>query len=189
MTDLGELCAPFRYSFPPNCINTIILKKGNEKGSESQNRLHDQKKKKTSHTEYSYASVDDEKDDKEMLINSSDLWKPFCIYRYSISNYVLVLMLSFLESQNKLYLCFYFYYALGHSVEIRWPEKDDGLTVKLKVKQSSSADWFGIGFSVGNMMVMLMLCISMRTHRHKNIIQILHNPVILSFFRVMGSMR
>ena len=83
MTDLGELCAPYRYSFPPNCINTIILEKGNEKGSVSQNRLHNQKKSHTSHPEYSYASVDDEKDDKEMLINSSDLWKPFCIYRYT----------------------------------------------------------------------------------------------------------
>ena len=83
MTDLGELCAPYRYSFPPNCINTIILEKGNEKGSVSQNRLHNQKKSQTSHPDYSYASVDDEKDDKEMLINSSDLWKPFCIYRYT----------------------------------------------------------------------------------------------------------
>ena len=90
------------------------------------------------------------------------------------------------ENHQKLFSCFYFHHALGHSVDIRWPEKDDGLTVKLKVKQASSADWFGIGFSVGNMMVMLMLCISMRTHRHKNIIQILHNPVILSFFQSDG---
>ena len=89
MTDLGELCAPYRYSFPPNCINTIILKKDNEKGSVSQNRLHKQKKSQKSQPEYSYASVDDQKDDKEILINSSDLWKPFCIYRYTrYLNYV-----------------------------------------------------------------------------------------------------
>ena len=173
MTDLGELCAPYRYSFPPNCINTIILEKGNEKGSVSQNRLHNQKKSHTSHPEYSYASVDDEKDDKEMLINSSDLWKPFCIYRYTRYLTMFLFPCLHFSSHTRItknyFRVFIFYHALGHSVEIRWPEKDDGLTVKLKVKQASSADWFGIGFSVGNMMVMLMQCISKLTHNIINI--------------------
>ena len=23
--DLGELCSPFRYSYPPGCVNSVIL--------------------------------------------------------------------------------------------------------------------------------------------------------------------
>ena len=36
---------------------------------------------------------------------------------------------------------------------MRWPENEDAITIKLKVRQSSSADWFGIGFSTGYLMV------------------------------------
>lgn len=39
------------------------------------------------------------------------------------------------------------------SAEIWWPQNEDGLKIKLKVRQSSSADWFGIGFSTGKLMV------------------------------------
>jgi hypothetical protein len=38
-------------------------------------------------------------------------------------------------------------------VEISWLEDDDGLRINIKAKQSSSSDWFGIGFSSGRLMV------------------------------------
>ena len=53
---------------------------------------------------------------------------------------------------GKLYIQLYFHFV-NYSADLRWPENEDAITIKLKVRQSSSADWFGIGFSTGNLMV------------------------------------
>ena len=45
------------------------------------------------------------------------------------------------------------FHFVNCSAEMRWPENADAITIKLKVRQSSSADWFGIGFSTGYLMV------------------------------------
>ena len=68
------------------------------------------------------------------------------------------------------------FHLIHYSVEMRWPENEDAITIKLKVRQSSSADWFGIGFSTGYLMVpKLYQCHS----RFYNISKLLINNAIL----------
>jgi hypothetical protein len=77
--DLGELCTPYRYSFPPGCINTVILKelekKGNISGDSASNGT-------TLELLQNLSDVSNKtKDEDDLNINSSNLTKPFCIYR------------------------------------------------------------------------------------------------------------
>ena len=70
------------------------------------------------------------------------------------------------------------YYEFCGSVEIRWPNDYDGVEVTIKVKHVSSHDWFGIGFSTGNLMVNKTNVLNMRFDR-RSVFMVFYPHIIL----------
>ena len=75
--DLGELCSPFRYSYPPGCINSVILN-ANDANVQS-NKSNEEDNRKMSEEELNKPSSNDTNDD--LTIDIRNLTMPLCIYR------------------------------------------------------------------------------------------------------------
>ena len=76
--DLGELCTPFRYSYPPGCINSLVLNTNDEKSEKNHNssQEHSAFENKQDLDNGTSSNTDD-----DININISNLTMPLCIYR------------------------------------------------------------------------------------------------------------
>ena len=71
------------------------------------------------------------------------------------------------------------FHFVHYSAEMRWPENEGAITIKLKVRQSSSADWFGIGFSTGYLMVQKLYQCHFGLHNISKFLLYIRNNAIL----------
>ena len=76
MIDLGELCSPFRYSYPSGCINSVILNARNVYDKNDDTKDNEQLSMPEEILNEAFNSTDD-------IINISriNLTQPLCIYR------------------------------------------------------------------------------------------------------------
>ena len=76
MIDLGELCSPFRYSYPSGCINSVILNAKNVNIKNDSTKENKQVTMPEGTLNKAINSTDD-------IINISrgNLTQPLCIYR------------------------------------------------------------------------------------------------------------
>ena len=76
MIDLGELCSPFRYSYPSECINSVILNAKNVNNKNDSTKENEQLTMSEETLNEAINSTDD-------IINISrgNLSQPLCIYR------------------------------------------------------------------------------------------------------------
>lgn len=84
MIGLGELCSPFRYSYPDGCINSVVLNTKGEKretnGSHSNGNSTFEK-----YQDAHNATLNSTEDD--INIDIRNLTRPLCIYRCQRSSY------------------------------------------------------------------------------------------------------
>ena len=72
--DLGGLCSPYRYSFPPDCVNVVML---NPRGQEP----NDNETIATPSSIQSTTEPTTINDTENLNIRAADLTRPLCIYR------------------------------------------------------------------------------------------------------------
>ena len=75
--DLGELCSPFRYSYPPGCINSVILNTND--ANVQNNKSNEEDTRQMSEEELNEPSSNDT--NNSMNIDVGNLTMPLCIYR------------------------------------------------------------------------------------------------------------
>ena len=76
MIDLGELCSPFRYSYPSGCINSVILNANNVNNKNDSTKENEQLTMPAEILNEAINNTDD-----IMNISRVNLTQPLCIYR------------------------------------------------------------------------------------------------------------
>lgn len=78
LIDLGELCSPFRYSYPEGCINSVVL---NTKDEYSENNRSNSNENSSFESDQDVPNETLNNTDDDISIDIRNLTRPLCIYR------------------------------------------------------------------------------------------------------------